>query len=537
MHLRRLSEASSIAVPFLLAALLSGCPQQGIVCRTGTERCGEGCADLTSDERNCGGCGIACTANQVCTSGSCACRSGAVLCDGFCVITASDAKHCGGCNQPCQTGEVCEQGTCKQACTLGSSLRCGNSCVDPKPDSANCGACGWTCATGSRCVGGACASDVLAACFTSGQVVPVDGESEVRGQATALGSGPSALAAYGHTVLAADGVDRKLYQAEADAGVWEQLSPSAITGAVPNQVVVDAPYVYVLNAETGSLQVLHNLAADGGTQGKPLATVAELPLGANTWPEGAVKVGNALWIPLYGGFGPADADAGQAVVKVQVDPPSTPEVKATVDLRSVDLKAFDGGAPVARPWAITANNGFVYVALNNLNPTSYAVEGPGLLARIDPDAGAVDKVIDLGASQCLNPQWVAPLGSSLVVSCGGKVTYNLTTYAVESVEAAGVVVVDATDTPSAAWASGCPADAGLADGGTTCPPFLPGRFAVRDGRVYLADQNAGRLAVLELTDGGLVERRGPTAAAGPIQACTPDMTTGIANVSDVLSLP
>lgn len=50
------------------AVALTGCPDTGIVCRTGTNRCGTGCADYASDRRNCGGCGPACAASQVCVA-------------------------------------------------------------------------------------------------------------------------------------------------------------------------------------------------------------------------------------------------------------------------------------------------------------------------------------------------------------------------------------------------------------------------------------------------------------------------------------
>jgi len=55
-------------VMVVTAVALTGCPDTGIVCRTGTNRCGTGCADYASDRRNCGGCGQACAASQVCVA-------------------------------------------------------------------------------------------------------------------------------------------------------------------------------------------------------------------------------------------------------------------------------------------------------------------------------------------------------------------------------------------------------------------------------------------------------------------------------------
>jgi hypothetical protein len=106
------------------------------------------------------------------------------------------------------------------------------------------------------------------------------------------------------------------------------------------------------------------------------------------------------------------------------------------------------------------------------------------------------------------------------------------------VEKAGVVLVDLAGKRKASWDAVCPANAGLDDGGTTCPPILPSRFAMADGKAWLGDQNGGRLFVLEVGASTITERRGYAGTGGgPIQACGPDPITGIANVADVLAVP
>ncbi len=522
----------------LALLLLSACPQLGVVCKEGTIRCGNGCADPTSDAKNCGSCGIACGADQVCSASTCACRAGTTDCAGTCAVTASDAKNCGSCGHACASGEVCEAGECKGGCALGTSLKCGASCVDAATDPSHCGDCTTVCGAGQSCHAGKCAWDVVLACFTSGQVAGLQAGSELRGPLSDLGSGPAALALAGNVLLAADGTDARLVQASFPA--LTSLGRSNTTGQVPNQVVVDGTTVYVINSQSGTLQVLQpgdgGVVEDGGTQGLALATVAELPLGANTWPEGIAKLGTDLWIPLYGGFGGAAAAAGQKVVKVSVADPKNPTVADTVDLASVNLLPFDGGTSVARPWAIVTHKGALYVALNNLDPDTYAPSGPGLLARIDPTTKAVTTV-NLGADACLNPQWLASDGTRLVVSCGGAPQYD-SSYAVVSTDKAGLVLVDSSDARAGTWSAACPASAALPDGGTTCRPVMPGRFALRDGRVYLGDQNAGRLFVLDVTDAGFTERRGYASDAGlPVQACPVSAISGKGNVSDVLAVP
>ena len=534
----------SLAALGLFALLLSACPPTGIVCRAGTVRCGDGCIDPAADKLNCGACGIACATGQVCSNSACQCQADSQLCGGACVVTASDAKHCGTCDHACATGQVCEAGQCKATCTLGVTVLCGSSCVDLHTDVGHCGTCEVACQSGQSCRGGRCTYDVVAACSSSGQVVGVQATSEVRGPREPMGTGPAALASFDDVLLAADGIDKRLYQANlrGPANLLASYATYNGIGAVANQVLVDKPYVYVVNAETGTLQVLQQgVVADGGvgmtdaglTGGLVLATVAELPLGANTYPEGMAKVGSSLWIPLYGGYTAATAGAGQKVVRVSVADPTNPVLTAdVVDLTALDLHAFDGGAPLPRPAAITVHQGMLYVVLNNLD-LGYAAAGSGLLARIDPTTKQAS-VVDLGASTCLDPQWLASDGQRLVVSCMGRATYDMN-YALVGTEKSGLVMV-VNDAVVASW-SPTPC-AVLADGGAGCPPALPGRFALQDGRVYLGDQNGGRVYVLDVSATGFGERRGYAGDAGePVYACPVDATTGYGNVSDVLAVP
>ncbi|MBL9038351.1 MAG: hypothetical protein JNG84_07555 [Archangium sp.] len=531
-----------------LAAVSTGCPTTDIVCKPGTSRCGNGCVDAVRDRRNCGACGVACATGQVCEAGACVCQEASTSCNGTCVVVAYDTANCGACGAACAAGQVCEAGQCGAACTAGTSVRCGDSCIDVTSDFANCGGCDQGCQTGQVCRAGTCTFDLVAACFSSGEVTGFRATTGQRGPAADVGNGPGSLASFGGRLLSADGVDRRLYQAALAPGdaTYRQLARFNRTGAVPNQVLVDEPFVYVVNAESGTLQVLERNAAlsgpdigtlDAGAEGAlPLATVAELVLGMNTYPQAIAKLGTTLWVPLYGGFGAGAAQAGQRIARISVADPRAPVKVGEIDLATLDLKPFDGGVAAARPWSVTTLGGAVYVALNNLEPSTYQPAGPGLVARIDPATNAVS-LIDLGADTCLNPQWIAPLGDGLAVSCGGQAEYT-PSFSLAGTRHAGVVRLSAAGQVTASWAPTCPAGSDLPDGGTTCPPMFPGRFAVLEGRLYLGDQNAGRIYVLDTADGGLVELRGPLGSQGSaILACTPSPVTGVANVADVLALP
>lgn len=517
---------------FVLALTLWGCPSTDVICRTGTSRCGVGCADFSSDTRNCGACGVACQATEVCQASACACQPGTERCNGTCVVLETDPRNCGACGNACAAGQVCEQRQCKAGCSLGGASRCGDSCVDLQHDPRNCGACGRACEAPQSCHSGRCSFDVVAACFGSGQVVGLERDTATRGPLEPLGTAPAALATYGDVLLAADGLDRTLLQAELAARnghAFGRVGPVTPIGTAANFVLADPPWVYVVNSGANTLQVLRT---DGGTPdgGVVLTTVAELPFGANTIPEVAVKSGTSLWVPLYGGTGAAAAAQGQKVVQVDVSNPAQPVVANTVELANLDLKAFDGGRPgVARPMAAVMHLGALHVALNNLNPDTYAPEGPGLVAKVNVDTRAVE-VIDLGGADCLNPVAVASHQDVLLASCAGRPVYDMNN-AVVSNERAGVVAVRA-DGQRSVWKAECvvAADAG-------CSRPLPGRLAALQDRVWVSDQNGGRLFVLDLDGGVLSERRGFNVPQGPVAACAVDPITGIGNVSDVLLVP
>lgn len=509
--------------------VLTACPPTGVVCKAGTLPCGTGCIDPNSDRRNCGACGTTCGAQQDCNAGTCACRPGTVTCDGSCVVTDYDAQNCGACGVKCAVGEVCEQRVCQSACTTGFT-RCGNSCVDVTSDEAHCGACGAACEQGQQCLSGVCDYPAIAACYWSGQVVGFDPASGTKGPLADVGSNPAALARVGETVLVADGTDRRLYSVvPAAGGSYAQTSSVTTTGAVPNQLLVDRPYVYVVNAGSGSLLVLKEgvdagvVQLDAGVQGTlVLGAVAELPLGMNTFPQGVAKVGSTLYVPLYGGYGAEAADAGQELAKIDVTNPAQPSLAGRVSFKNVNLHVFDGGAPVARPWAVAAKGGQVYVALNNLNPDTYVAEGPGLVAKVDPSNDQVT-IIDLGAADCLNPQWLGAMGDRLIVACGGKISYSAT-YAVEAVTAAGVLALDSADVKLAGvWNASSTADV---DAGFM--PMLPGRFVVSGNQVAVSDQNGGRVLVLAVSDAGVSE-------LSTIDVCPVSPTSGVGNVADVLA--
>lgn len=110
--------------------------------------CNGECIDLTSDERNCGFCGLGCSFDEDCHNGRCLCRSGE-QCGSGCVDVASDENNCGACGAHCPF--ECVNGTCLCQFTV-----CPSGCFDLENDPDHCGSCANNCPGTLLCVEGEC---------------------------------------------------------------------------------------------------------------------------------------------------------------------------------------------------------------------------------------------------------------------------------------------------------------------------------------------------------------------------------------------
>ncbi|MFO0650036.1 MAG: hypothetical protein U0326_27695 [Polyangiales bacterium] len=148
-------------------------------CTSAQMLCGGACANVQSDDRNCGACGRACPAGNRCTAGACrvVCPTGQVACTvgtrsgdagadaaalpEVCVLPDTDRANCGMCGRACASGEVCSAGMCTTTCAAALTT-CGTGdarfCADTSRDPANCGMCGRACAPGQACASGMCAT-------------------------------------------------------------------------------------------------------------------------------------------------------------------------------------------------------------------------------------------------------------------------------------------------------------------------------------------------------------------------------------------
>jgi len=144
-----------------------------------TAMCSGACADLKTDNANCGKCGNACPMGATCVQGNCQCGATQTKCGAACVDTKTDTANCGKCGNACaDAGAVqgggtwgCANGTCAIQCPMGKT-ECAGICTDTKTDNDNCGMCGTTCAAMTeQCLQGLC-------CKT-GQVICTDPDGGV----------------------------------------------------------------------------------------------------------------------------------------------------------------------------------------------------------------------------------------------------------------------------------------------------------------------------------------------------------------------
>lgn len=257
----------------LLAAVIGACAGGGggqqQTCPAGLERCGDACVDLDS-AAHCGSCGVACSASQICQSGSCGCAAGATACGAECVDLLTSDAHCGACGRTCSGGAACSQGECLAVCAP-PLVACGLACADLSTNPASCGRCGRACAAGAGCAAGACAAPVCTGLVD----LPGAPFSGVTGEALATGDldgdgWPDIAAANNDAVLVAFSMGRGRFARAPDlalpAGAWA----SAVVLA---DLDGDGRFDLAIADRTGAVHLARGIG--GGTFGPPLALPAD----------------------------------------------------------------------------------------------------------------------------------------------------------------------------------------------------------------------------------------------------------------------
>ncbi len=153
-------------------------------CRSGFADCNNdlrtGCAsdgcevNIKTDRNNCGGCGLACAADQECRDDgagfqcldTCE-KSGLTKCSSGCKDLVNDRQFCGSCRLSCPNARnnqvsSCRKGLCELECLPGFADCNGDPAdgceINLRVHPANCGGCGKACdfGAGQPCIDGKC---------------------------------------------------------------------------------------------------------------------------------------------------------------------------------------------------------------------------------------------------------------------------------------------------------------------------------------------------------------------------------------------
>ncbi len=93
------------------------------------------------------------------------CARGLVDCGDYCADLSSDETDCGACGAPCAVGDYCDQGVCIVGTCLDDNVACNYDSQCCSNYCASDGLCGCIptgnsgCATASDCCSGRCARD------------------------------------------------------------------------------------------------------------------------------------------------------------------------------------------------------------------------------------------------------------------------------------------------------------------------------------------------------------------------------------------
>ncbi|MDB4934413.1 MAG: Tryptophan synthase alpha chain [Labilithrix sp.] len=100
-----------------------------VLCVNESLRCNDSCIDPQTDPLHCGSCTNACAPGLLCSAGACTTDCGALstcplpatadagTATAYCTDEQTDNKNCGACGKACKANQLCKAGVCKDVCT------------------------------------------------------------------------------------------------------------------------------------------------------------------------------------------------------------------------------------------------------------------------------------------------------------------------------------------------------------------------------------------------------------------------------------
>jgi hypothetical protein len=180
-----------------------------------------------------------------------------------------------------------------------------------------------------------------------------------------------------------------------------------LTGESPNDIILDPPYIYIINSLSNSVLVL------GETD---LKVVTEIGLGTGKNPMNACVISSGVIAVTEFRKGLLDiVDIAQR------------KVISTIDLSSITLPSdVQGIKGNVFPTGVAFSSGYIFVCLSNLTDAygGLTAAGSGMVAVIDSaDYSLKETIILKGA----DPVFAKANGSTVIIACAGQYSGNIIT--------------------------------------------------------------------------------------------------------------
>ena len=181
-----------------------------------------------------------------------------------------------------------------------------------------------------------------------------------------------------------------------DGAVFNDIQ---LTGQSPNDIVVESPYLYIVNSLSNSVLVLNE---------ENLSVIREISVGSGKNPMSACVISKGVVAVSCFRSGTIEiVDVAQG------------KVIRSIDLNTINLPSDTAGiAGKIYPTGVAYSSGKIFICLSNLTDEygGLSAAGPGVVAVIDSESFSVKSTIILKGA---DPVFARAAGSKVIVACAG----------------------------------------------------------------------------------------------------------------------